>query len=459
MRRHLPANNFRARRTARSRSFQTLEPRTLLTGAPVADAAVAEQAFVSAVYHDELGRGVDAAALPVWTQQLTSGVERLTVAADVVYSDEHLNLFIQAAYVKYLGRQSDQADTDFWRAEMRAGLTDEGVEAAMLASHEFYQSAGGNTAGWANAAYQGLFNRPADPGALAAINSQLEAGVGLATIALTLVRSPEHEGDIVQADFQQLIGQPAGTALTDALSSRLIGGSLTDEALTSLILASDGYFESRTGVVPTVVPTPRPDGWWQDDFAQINARAAQGNANILFVGDSITQLWTTSGKAAWNQDFAPVGAMDAGIGGDGTEQVLYRLNHGNLDGIHPQVVVLMIGINDLIAGATASEVSAGVSAVVQTLRDKLPDAKILLLGLLPAFDNASPIRQEAAAVNQALPGLADNQHVYFVDTWPAFINQDGTTRTELFQTGLVHPDAQGYGVLAQVIGAKLQTLS
>ena len=459
MRRDLLAFGPRLRRTARARRFETLESRTLLTAAPTVDPTTVEQAFVAAVYHDELGRGVDPPALSVWTQQLTSGVQRLSVAADVVYSDEHLNRVIQAAYQTYLGRQADQADADFWRAEMRAGLTDEGLEAAMVASHEFYQSAGGSQLDWINAAYRALFDRPADPGAITAIGAQLDAGANLATIALNLARSSEHEERIINADFQQLVGEPAGPALSGALAAQLQSGALTDEALISLILASNGYFESRTGVSPTVVPTPRPDDWWQSDFADIKARAAQGNANILFLGDSITQLWTTSGKSAWNQDFAPVGAMDAGIGGDGTEQVLYRLNHGNLDGIHPQVVVLMIGVNDLIGGATPQEVSAGIAAVVQTLRDKLPDAKILLLGLLPPFDNNSPIRQEAAVVNATLPGLADNQHVYFVDTWPAFVNQDGTTRSELFQPGLLHPDAQGYGVLAQVIDTKLQELS
>ena len=110
------------------------------------------------------------------------------------------------------------------------------------------------------------------------------------------------------------------------------------------------------------------------------AEAKQGKIDLLFLGDSITQGWHDN--AVWKRFYGPRHAANFGIGGDRTEHVLWRLQHGEVDGIHPRVVVLMIGTNNS-GDNTSGEIVAGIKAIVDELRKRLPDSKILLLGVFP----------------------------------------------------------------------------
>ena len=116
-------------------------------------------------------------------------------------------------------------------------------------------------------------------------------------------------------------------------------------------------------------------------------QARKGNIDLLFLGDSITQGWHNN--EVWKRFYGPRHAANFGIGGDRTQHVLWRIENGEIDGIHPRVAVLMIGTNN--AGSnSADEIAAGVTAIVQELRKRLPETKVLLLGVFPAAP--SPIR-------------------------------------------------------------------
>ena len=126
-------------------------------------------------------------------------------------------------------------------------------------------------------------------------------------------------------------------------------------------------FLVRAQAPSTVTPVPR-QGSWMQLHEQFLAEAKQGNIDLLFLGDSITQGW--GDNAVWKRYYGPRHAANFGIGGDRTQHVLWRIQHGEIDGIHPGVVVLMIGTNNTRVN-TPDEIAAGVKAIVDGLGQKV----------------------------------------------------------------------------------------
>lgn len=449
----------------RAWSIETLEARQLLSAASpvsIADPATVNGAYVQAVYESALGHSANPASQASWVELLDAGQPRLLLTNAIVNSDEHLSQFIRSAYEQYLGRAPEQPAIQYWLDQMHAGARDEDVEAALLASDEFYSDAGGTQNSWIQAAYQVVLGRSPDPAAAAWATSQLDAGTSRGRLATTLTMSQEREAQFVENDYAQALRLPSDPAAPNLFGPELAAGQLSQEQLTADLMAAAEYYEAHTGVPVTLVPVPNILPWAPGDFTQISSQAAQGNANVLFLGDSITQSWLgKGGEATWSQDFAPLGSLNAGVAGDTTENVLWRLEQGNLNGISPKLAVVMIGINDLGEGASPSDVAAGITAVVQTLRSEFPTTKILLLGLLPGLQVApdSVFRQEIAAVNQLIEPLADAQNVWFLDLTPYFVNADGSTNQSLYLADHTHPDAAGYQVMAQAIAPWVRLLS
>ena len=164
-------------------------------------------------------------------------------------------------------------------------------------------------------------------------------------------------------------------------------------------------------------------------FLELNQRVkdAGAKAEVIFVGDSITQGWEGNGKEIWEKYYAPRHALNLGIGSDHTQHVLWRLDHGNLEGLKPKVAVVLIGVNNIPdTNNTPRMVLEGVTAVVQKLREKLPDTKVLLMGIFPFRADFCAQRGEALQINQALRKLDDGQWVRFLDIGYLFIGPDGT---------------------------------
>jgi beta-glucosidase len=178
-----------------------------------------------------------------------------------------------------------------------------------------------------------------------------------------------------------------------------------------------------------VEPVPRPEKPWQDRQEALNKRVSEvgEKAQVILIGDSITQGWEGAGRSVWEKYYAPRNAVNLGIGGDRTQHVLWRLDHGNLDGLKPKAAVLMIGTNNSNGeDNTPGQIVDGVAAIVKKLRARLPDMKILLLAIFPRSENYSAQRGKLAMINQALRRLADDQQVIWVDFGHKFLNDDGT---------------------------------
>ncbi|MDO9120133.1 MAG: platelet-activating factor acetylhydrolase IB subunit [Nitrospira sp.] len=211
--------------------------------------------------------------------------------------------------------------------------------------------------------------------------------------------------------------------------------------------------------VPAVVPAPQTAGWWMPQHERNVARVRQGGVDLLMIGDSITQGWGDEGRRVWERYYAHRRAVNLGFNSDRTEQVLWRLQHGEIDGIHPKVAVVMIGTNN--SGTRKDppeETAAGVQAIVTLLRAKLPETKILLLGIFPrgAIANDS-LRRLNSTINDRLRGFADGQHVHYLDLGHLFLDRDGRLKRDLMPD-LLHPNQQGYQVWAEGMEAQLKAL-
>jgi lysophospholipase L1-like esterase len=208
-----------------------------------------------------------------------------------------------------------------------------------------------------------------------------------------------------------------------------------------------------------VTPIPR-DGQAYQRYLTINQRVqdSQGQAEVIFVGDSITQGWEGNGKAVWAKYYAPRHALNLGIGSDATQHVLWRLDHGNLEGLKPKVAVILIGVNNIPDDKNSPrQVLEGVTAVVTKLREKLPQTKVLLLAIFPFREDFCAQRGKALQVNQALHKLDDGQWVRFLDIGHLFLQPDGKI-PKAMMADYLHPSAKGYQVWAEAMEPELAAM-
>jgi beta-glucosidase len=193
----------------------------------------------------------------------------------------------------------------------------------------------------------------------------------------------------------------------------------------------------------TVVPRPR-DGAWMAQHREFLKQAKRGNIDLLFLGDSITQGWS---KDVWNRFYGQRRAANFGIGGDRTEHVLWRIENGELEGLSPRVVVLMIGTNNANT-SSPNEIAQGVTAIVEELRKRLPGAQVLLLGVFPREQTHGGLRERIKVVNEQLAKLDDGKHVRYRDIGKAFLNADDTISREIMPDFL-HLTHRGYRIWAE----------
>ncbi len=242
---------------------------------------------------------------------------------------------------------------------------------------------------------------------------------------------------------------------------------------TDTLVRDRGGWKAVARTVVRLLPTPRTavaplwrdGGDWLQRHAAFAAQAKRGGVDLLFVGDSITDAWRTRGQAVWAARYGRLHAANIGIGGDRTQHVLWRLDHGEVEGLHPKVVVLMIGTNNtgferdgFTRRNTPAEAAEGVKAVVDDLRQKLPAARILLLAVFPRSHlPTDPARGEVAAINQRIAGLDDGSHVRYLDIGPKFLTPEGVLEPEIMPDFL-HPSPHGYELWAQAMQPTLDEL-
>ncbi|MEM7010686.1 MAG: GDSL-type esterase/lipase family protein [Verrucomicrobiota bacterium] len=227
----------------------------------------------------------------------------------------------------------------------------------------------------------------------------------------------------------------------------------------------------------TATPDEIRDGYWRSQFLRVNqAVATSAQSQVVFFGDSITLRWSmlkAEGKAVWEEQFAKYNPINMGNSGDITPVMLYRVKHGNLDfarGEEPRVAVLLCGTNNYVVTQSDGgnvkwdlgietppvEVAHGVRAIAQEFRRRLPNTRVILLGILPVKDQAKWIKcQETNRINASYQYSKDE--VVFLDLQDHFLNIDGSLKADLFVDG-THLSPKGYAVLASELAPVIERL-
>ncbi len=220
-------------------------------------------------------------------------------------------------------------------------------------------------------------------------------------------------------------------------------------AVILLVVAVLGMASESRAENTAVIPVARESESWQARHAAMNARVAEGNVDLLWIGDSIVQNWERQGKSTWRKYYEDRHAVNLGISGDRTEHVLWRLDHGNIDGISPKLAIVMIGQNNGSIN-TGTEIGEGVRAVVGKLREKLPNTKVLLLAIFFRGEYPGEERERLTTANNMAAALADGEHVFYLDVNHIFLREDGSI-PKLLMPDFEHPSRKGHRIWAEAI--------
>jgi platelet-activating factor acetylhydrolase IB subunit beta/gamma len=198
-------------------------------------------------------------------------------------------------------------------------------------------------------------------------------------------------------------------------------------------------------------------------------RAMKDGIDIALLGDSITQGWGGGWdgapfNVAWQKHFGGLKTVNLGIGGDRIESILWRLDHGALDGASPKVIVLKIGVNNaplvFANGAPAASAAHGIKLCIENLRMRCPKAQIVLVKILPAFDPSKEAGKAVVDINNALDALRleRDPQAHVLDLWGDFTNADGTLKTALYSDGHLHLGPAGYEGFASKLKSLVEEL-
>ena len=212
-------------------------------------------------------------------------------------------------------------------------------------------------------------------------------------------------------------------------------------------------------------PVARGDENSRLAHAQLLDKARRGGIGVYFAGDSITRRWGTSDAAYrefldhWTRNFFGWNAANFGWGGDTVQNILWRLTEGELDGVHPRIIVLMAGTNN-VGGAPRQGIDAGVvenvvsglTAVLDVMRRKAPDAVVIVMGITPRTDSGggASAMPTIDAINDRLARVADGRRIRYLNINRQLANGDGVPREGVTVDGL-HLSVTGYQVWADAL--------
>jgi lysophospholipase L1-like esterase len=264
------------------------------------------------------------------------------------------------------------------------------------------------------------------------------SGAWFATITLTLIGI-------------SALAQPAPQAAPEASNSNSIAAAIPAPP------------RPNSAVIPRLAPQ------YMRKYTNNVEIAKQGNIDVLFMGDSITDFWRNtggragtngaipmSGKAVFDQYFGAMKVANFGIAGDTTQGVLWRLQHGEGEGYKPRAIMLMIGTNNT-GNNSAPEIAMGIADIVFEMRKDFPEAKILLLAIFPRDAATSPSRLKIQEINRIISALHDNQHVFFMDIGSKFLAEDGSIPADIMSDRL-HPTSKGYTIWAEAVRGTLASM-
>ena len=214
---------------------------------------------------------------------------------------------------------------------------------------------------------------------------------------------------------------------------------------------------------PADQPSPQGNPKFAAAHAALQEKAKQGGIDVYFEGDSITRRWQANDypehQKNWNQNFFGWNAADFGWGGDSTANVLYRLSDGELDGVNPKVIVLLIGTNNIgnvprpDDTALVTDVTRGIEAILDVFNQKAPNAKIILTGITPRNDDpnhGTALMPTIDKINTAISKFADGDRIRYVNINDKLADENGRLREGMTEDHL-HLSIKGYQVWADAL--------
>jgi len=226
--------------------------------------------------------------------------------------------------------------------------------------------------------------------------------------------------------------------------------------LVLLICFSPSFSVEANELHSAVKPVPRSGGWMKR-HESFNKRVAEGEVDLILIGDSITHGWEGKGKNVWEKFYGKRNAVNLGIGGDRTQHIIWRLDNGNVKEISPKVAVVMIGTNNS-GNNSPEEIADGLAAITKQLRAKLPKTKVLLLGIFPRGANKDDGRRQVnGKANDIFKKLADGKGIHYLDIGEKFLEPDGTLSRKIMPD-LLHLSVEGYTIWAESIEPTLKKL-
>ena len=256
------------------------------------------------------------------------------------------------------------------------------------------------------------------------------------------------------------ISRPTAAEVQTARNSLEKFLASADAATRRVLQKYPGLLEVRpappnTAIIPALAPP------FEAKHQANLAVAKQGDAELLLIGDSITDFWRNAegpfaGKPVLDAHFGQWKVANFGIAGDTTQGVLYRLQNGEGQGFSPRAVMLMIGTNNT-ARNSAAEIAEGIGAIVMELQRDFPQAKILLLGVFPRGRPGDPVRATIAEINRTIAKLHDGDKVHYLDIGSQFMDDTGTIPVDVM-SDLLHPGPKGYELWAQAVKEPLSRL-
>lgn len=213
-------------------------------------------------------------------------------------------------------------------------------------------------------------------------------------------------------------------------------------------------------VTPEVQTAAWAVKWWRPRHDQKLADLKKmEKVDLLMIGDSITHGWEGAGKKVWDDFYAHRHAFNIGFSGDRTENVLWRLQHGAVQGISPKLAVIMIGTNNTgHRQDPAEETAAGIKAIIAELQKQLPETKILLLAIFPrGAKRDDPLRKLNSDINRIIAQYDDGKNVFFLNINEEFLEDDGTLPKSVMPD-LLHPKQAGYATWAKAMEPKIAEL-
>ena len=197
---------------------------------------------------------------------------------------------------------------------------------------------------------------------------------------------------------------------------------------------------------------------WRGRVAQLDQQLARVNrnaANLVFLGDSLTQSWEPTMFA---QFFGHRRALNLGVAGDFTQGMLWRLQAGQWGSMRPAMVVLLVGTNNAQAGGRAEDIALGIAEVIRFIHARSPNTRVLLVGLLPRGPDASdPARQVNIRVNQLVARCADGRATIYQDVGALMVSADGRL-SEHIAFDRLHLTMVGYAILGAAIAPTVQAV-